>query len=911
MTAIYLCPTRRHRSLIRPSRDEAVRDDEQHTPVNRLTFILVAFPFVASLSCVPGCTDSSRADPSEASGASGPHDCPTGHISAPDGSCTPTGIQGCADVFIDDDNLCHPSMDNCPDGTIPKFDEGCKPVGIQGCADVFMEDDGLCHPSISKCSPGEIPKFNEGCVPVGISDCWLEFMEEDGLCHPSMDKCLAGTFAVPQEGCVPIDGPDGCGRGTWGHILDAPGTVYVDSTSSSGGDGSKLAPVTTFAEALSLVVEGGRIAVGAGVYDKPLHITKSIEVVGRCPSMVRIQGTTTAHQTPVIVWVDSASGVRIEEIEIGGPGVGLLADEAPDLSVERVHIRSASVIGLWAIGKTTDANVNGSWIEDTQSGANDFLGRGVEASDRATVTISRTAVYSNREFGVFVAGPETEVDLSNSIIEDTLPREVERTLGIGGYASEGGRLAVSDCAISGNRNTGLAGYDAGTEVSATRSLVDRTLPDEDNDTFGDGVDAQDGAHATIIETVVAANYHVGISVAHDGTEAVLTGSLIRGTLPQATDAQFGRGLSVQVGARATLVDCSIHENRELGLFASGTGTQVTVTRSLIGASLPQESDGTLRRGAGVQAGASATFESSAFVDNHEMALYASGDGTAMTVTDCLTADTAPQESDGGRGYGTGVEEGAHATLAGTVLSGNHGAGLLASGRGTEVVLTRSIVERTLPAAGEGSTGRGLAAQSTARVDLVDSVLYANHDVGLFALYAAQVQATGLLVEGTLPLESGEGGFGVGFFNASALTLTASFIYDNRVAALMLASNSGATLRGSRLSLVPFGRFAYHDTQQSFEDVGDGLLVARNSTLDVAQTPVDGCLRAGILFDDSSGTLTSVRSTENRYGLVLQGSSQPDYSGDNIFAGNSVQDVVLGGDLPVPDDPAPLPDSSSR
>src|SRR5262245_6107817 len=57
--------------------------------------------------------------------------CPTGHILSPKGDCMPVGIQGCADVFLEDDGVCRPSIDKCPAGTIPKFTEGCVPVGIQ------------------------------------------------------------------------------------------------------------------------------------------------------------------------------------------------------------------------------------------------------------------------------------------------------------------------------------------------------------------------------------------------------------------------------------------------------------------------------------------------------------------------------------------------------------------------------------------------------------------------------------------------------------------------------------------------------------------------------------------------------------------------------------------------------------
>ncbi len=45
--------------------------------------------------------------------------CPSGSVPWTDGSCMPVGIQGCAEIFLKDDNLCHPRMEKCPAGTIP------------------------------------------------------------------------------------------------------------------------------------------------------------------------------------------------------------------------------------------------------------------------------------------------------------------------------------------------------------------------------------------------------------------------------------------------------------------------------------------------------------------------------------------------------------------------------------------------------------------------------------------------------------------------------------------------------------------------------------------------------------------------------------------------------------------------
>ena len=64
--------------------------------------------------------------------------------------------------------------------------------------------------------------------------------------------------------------------------------------------------------------------------------------------------------------------------------------------------------------------------------------------------------------------------------------------------------------------------------------------------------------------------------------------------------------------------------------------------------------------------------------------------------------------------------------------------------------------------------------------------------------------------------------------------------------------------------------------------------------------IRACERAGALFHDSSGDVAYLFSTENRFGLVLQGSPVPEHEdGDNLLSGNAEQDLLENGDLPVP------------
>src|SRR5262245_12542773 len=82
--------------------------------------------------------DSPKPAASQGGSTGGPVVCPSGQVEAPAGGCMPVGIQGCAEMFLEENGLCYPTIDKCPPGTIPKFSEGCVPVGIPGCAQEFI-----------------------------------------------------------------------------------------------------------------------------------------------------------------------------------------------------------------------------------------------------------------------------------------------------------------------------------------------------------------------------------------------------------------------------------------------------------------------------------------------------------------------------------------------------------------------------------------------------------------------------------------------------------------------------------------------------------------------------------------------------------------------------------------------------
>jgi hypothetical protein len=251
-----------------------------------------------------------------------------------------------------------------------------------------------------------------------------------------------------------------------------------------------------------------------------------------------------------------------------------------------------------------------------------------------------------------------------------------------------------------------------------------------------------------------------------------------------------------------------------------------------------------------------------------------------------------------------VEDGAKFVLETNAIVENHSAGLFAVGGGTNLTAVSNLIEGTLPAVNDELIGLGAGVESGVQATFESNAIVANHLAGLW-VRSSFVIAKGNIIEGTLPQE-GDGEFGIGVVcgDGATLDLASSVVHNNRVSAVQVAGAAAAISR-SLIDVVSSGTFTLQN-RGTFDNVGDGLL-ATDSTLDITDTRVQGCVRAGVLYDNSTGTLSGVVSTNNKFGLVLQGDPRPSYeTGNNQFTGNTTQDILIGGDLPVPDAPAPVP-----
>ncbi len=471
----------------------------------------------------------------------------------------------------------------------------CIAVGVAGCADAFVDDDGVCRPSLTKCDKGQIPELAKGCIAVGIAKCHPKFVGADGLCHPTMSACPKGTYAVPEKGCVPIDGDEGCGAAPWGSIKDAPNTIYVDPTYAGGdGDGSKAKPFTTLLAAHAAAKLGGRIALAAGHYTESLHVTKSIDIEGRCPSMVTIDGNDGDASTPTVLYFELGNST-LRGVRLSGDGVGVYA--RGQLTIDRVHIDGT-------------------------------LGEGITTDEPSTLTVTRT------------------------LFEGIRP-----TPGVGGDAIglwSGVHATIDACAIVGAPDYAVTTSDAGTTLVMTDSLIEGTLGNASGE-FGPGLVAAASSIVELSSVAFRDNHDIGAQAA-GGSSIALKNSAIEGTLPRGSDHLHGVGFEIFGGAIGTVDLSTILDNHAVGVLVGDGATVLTITRSLVADTQVQPGDQGVGFGLQVGGTAQATVSDTTFARNHTMGIAVTDVGTKLTATRVLIEATAPRP-DGQYGLGAASIDG--------------------------------------------------------------------------------------------------------------------------------------------------------------------------------------------------------------------------------------------------------------
>jgi len=228
-------------------------------------------------------------------------------------------------------------------------------------------------------------------------------------------------------------------------------------------------------------------------------------------------------------------------------------------------------------------------IRDTQArGIDGLAGYGLELLDGARAELLRAAFERNRSMGIFVDDADTELVATDLSIRDTQARESDGGLGYGLAVSGGARAEFSRAVLERNRSLGMAIHDAGGEIVATDLVVRGTQARESDGDGGYGLQVSLGARAEVSRSAFERNRTLGLLLVHVGTALIASDLRVADTASRQADGDFGDGLQLQREATATLVRARIDRNHRFGVVAYDVRTVATLEDTVVEATAEVE-----------------------------------------------------------------------------------------------------------------------------------------------------------------------------------------------------------------------------------------------------------------------------------------------------------------------------------
>jgi hypothetical protein len=437
------------------------------------------------------------------------------------------------------------------DGTVRKpTAAGCAPpsrLSADGvCLEPGVQDDG--------CAAGEITTL-DGCKPAGVSSDWCAegfvFDAARLSCEPVLPEqpCQPGWMAIPGDvACRPVLA---CPAESWGGIPVEANTQFVDAAYVGGNsNGSQGQPWTTVGEAVAAADSGAIVAIEAGTYTEQVYLSAPVRLWGVCPEGVAIVGTDPV--SAAVLAVAGASSSEIRGIRVSGVGAGIAVTGTSSFLIDQVWVYQTAERGI---------------------AAEDFLGP-------TSVTVRASLVEAATRGGIIAPG--SVIDIDSVVVRDTLPAldlDAGRGVEISWSATTGtaADATVRRSVIERNYDIGVVALGSSATIEGT--VVRDTKPRVSDDLAGRGITANQDATGnrgliTVRSTMIERNHEAGILV--QGSDAVIEGVTVRGTLPLASTQQTGRGIDVfdglVAGQRSSvmLVASLLEQNHEVGILVAGS-----------------------------------------------------------------------------------------------------------------------------------------------------------------------------------------------------------------------------------------------------------------------------------------------------------------------------------------------------
>ncbi len=679
--------------------------------------------------------------------------------------------------------------------------------------------------------------------------------------------------------------PEACGVGPWGDLEVDEDTVFVRA-GASRGNGTEAAPFNRIQLGLdAAAVAGGRlVAVAEGTYPEKLRFGTEhagVRLAGRCRDLVVVDASTGDVEEG---W---RSGLKVNAgegaVEISGITVARSIRYGISIVSGNVSLSECSVVDCDYTGLSA---LYSSYITDST----------------VTVSIQGCEFMGNGGEGVSALGERCTLSLQDSVIRDTLPNDTSNAP-VGLRATMGCSVEAARCRIDGNESMGVWASNDGTSVSVSDCIL-TGFGTPSGGYMGNGAYVEHGASLVLDTCMLEDNIGAGVEGHDVGTQITLRDTTIKGTLEK--DPGLG-GLAALVmdGCRLSAEHSLFERNTMTGLLASGTGTRVTLTSSVVqDTTLDEEtglavgvaveenawlwaSDSVLSNtfmGAQAEQGGRLTFEQCQLVGHQGAGVTASGAGTEVTLLDTLIRDIESLE-DGMGGQGIAIEEGATLLAIGGMVSRSTGAGLLVNTGGL-AELHGVTIRDTWPYS-SGESGCGVQAGGGAALHVESCDLMGN---SMFGLYAegpgTMISLDDTRIQDTRAGGPAKAGVGAQAHDGAALGVVDCEIQRNIVAGIIAGADSSVNVRNSLVTdTLPGQNYI----------VGVGVIAQEGAQLDVTDSTLTSNQGPGLqgAMSDTLLTVTGTRIEDNQFAGVFLGGAELIMS-DSTIQGTTAQPDLGGG-----------------
>ena len=723
----------------------------------------------------------------------------------------------------------------------------------------------------SWCEPPPVPVIPR--LKLGTYVTPLSPGEQDGdraVCEPEVD----GTFPMyGHADCQPLGDP--CPAGDWPDIPAEVTGARIYVLAGSSGNGTQASPYGTITEAVGQAAAGDVVVIGAGTYPEMVAIDKNLTLWGKCvqQSIIDAPGPYVQYSDGAVM-LSAGANVTIRNLQITGEQNGVrLNSNGANALLQGVWIHGATREGVSQSVMGGTVRLNGVLIDSMQALSDGSMGWGIGSREDCNVTIESSTIELARDVGAWLVANDTSIQ--DSLIRNTLERQVGRTAGRGIELQTGARLTASRALLDHNRDAGLAVL-LGSSAELVDVVIFDTQAEQISADSGAGiVVAQQNASATLRRCQLIGNREYGALITGAGALLTLEEVLIADTQVNQRTGLFGNGIWAEDGPTVTGSRVLLDGNRNVGILAVSSGTSVDLDQAIIRSTVDDDADNIDIVGDGdgvmVEQAASVTLTNSLLEANHGTGAIARFTGTIMTLQNTAVLDTLSRVFDGRRGYCLDSIGGSRVEVYGGLFAGCQGTGIMATEPGSTLVLEDITVRDIVSEEGTRSNGVGLRVDSGAQAAVTRGSFERVRTLGIFILNPlTAVDLTDISISDTLPNEA-ENVFGRGLAleDGAQVTLTRGMISGNREAGIFL-HGEGTLLEARDLTV----KDTLSRTEIVEADPEAGLAVREGAKVVVTGGLFENNRTSGILASDQNTVAeldgVTVRDTISQEGLNVRG-----------------------------------------